>query len=1338
MKFCVSLLVLVLAAAVQADVYLHNFRGSNNRLDEARRDRNNANRLFDSQNNNRGGSNVGNMYFYEGEKIPLEWSVQHGCGSHDNDCQLVFQYMCSDHVRDGATTRTIPDQPSNCLNNDCNNDVRYGMHETYDYYQNCRSRVRNKGLFTADRNLNGQSARFTRQNERGTRRGYECPEERDHYPYWHPTPWIDVAILTNDGDRCDWYRAESENVKGRYHCRLPDSWYHHRVSQNANNVFIPNNKIGCENQNAPGSQMVTFLSQEATKGHRALQTIVQQEVDRCLAALSACDSLTGTANTTCRNNFRAGGVSEAAIQSQVPICGSDGVWSKHPYSDCNICIKSECATKSNFHVRNMTAFNATNGCKDGFLPDLNNNMYCITSDCYNETSSFEQAQAVDTARTELLIGKYVIPDDPTDFSCPRRETLSATCFTDRIPKAVWEMVPPHNTRFPWAQAPMCTEPRWSRVNHHGNAWGGFWQGFNYTFPSDYRQHCVFRMRYNITTSDYAGLNPHNGSEVNASYNKNNGNNNPAKIPIRSTHKIPMIDSTRPYENARGYLFEQNPQVQIFDFDVYQQYCAPGTEAIPDDPTRCITGTDRQGNPTTAMAPHKYCPYPYTWLVNMTTCMMPMDMPGRTDASATPKTTDDDFELQLAINTNQFGRTFQDRTHSYSGRQRSDALKDKCDSIYALNVRGKRGNIVQTYPGTEYDFVPNRLHVAEGDCIHFQWTGSNTNPNNNDGQGKQGTDRSNIALLEYVRGEGGRGVYSFGGKGADGTTWTTKGMEPGWESFNFEERNERPTMADMACPPASDPEFSTVHPVFWKFCTKGRPTCVWSKKPANGECPDGTVEDTFDPRVQNTEYCVTEACAATRYAARPANPASSWTNKWNSDASRRQNSLIKAPNFLPSDIAVSDTLKRGQWGMSHPEHLDNVTAWGFLGLSRPHLVNLATLDNIQYGGEMSELDDAGTYFDLPVHKATGKGTYFYLCTRNNNFSNRSQKGKIVVTDAPENEESIGTPGGFVSVTMRESFTGVPNTEEEAIGQGDFWIQVPPKAMTSATQVKMNVMESNDRVGLGNDAASEMLWVGPTNLATNTLIPDFTLTAEGANRRDTLPEDIWVSLKIINASAIWFRIRSDGFEALAKTSPNVTLIFKGKNFNVRVPVSFDANNELEGMWTASSATPVLSAYIREFEQGTVVVGLDIDGDEYSGTAEKDPESGQPLIVRMPVSVTLTYGSVYFWPDTLSGRDCITDKEGCAFIRRKVKGAKIDDGEAVFEVGASQTEPAGGFYQVSAGNNLPLIVGVTVACVLVALAAVGAAVYFRKHPDKWENAKSWGPRKYKSLSRSFANQV
>lgn len=59
--------------SIKCDIYLHNPRGSNNRLDEQNRERANANRLFDSQNNNRGGYNVGYLYYYAGSQLQIEW-----------------------------------------------------------------------------------------------------------------------------------------------------------------------------------------------------------------------------------------------------------------------------------------------------------------------------------------------------------------------------------------------------------------------------------------------------------------------------------------------------------------------------------------------------------------------------------------------------------------------------------------------------------------------------------------------------------------------------------------------------------------------------------------------------------------------------------------------------------------------------------------------------------------------------------------------------------------------------------------------------------------------------------------------------------------------------------------------------------------------------------------------------------------------------------------------------------------------------------------------------------------------------------------------------------------
>jgi len=518
-----------LVSKAAADCYMHNPRGSNNRLNEKSANRNNGNRLFDSQNNNRGGYNVGDLkssafdpnsnadqtgslypgafdkdqyseMFYEESELTVEWTNQHGCGGNEGDdphklnCNMVLQYTCNNEkhyldkpgmalgmeveIKNGRNTNTpdsagsVSDVANQKLQNDNN---RRGRHEGEGYYYECQKRSRNKGLFLADQKLKGNAAQYTRQNPNGNRRGLECPEERDYYPYWAPSPWVDIAYLTSNVEDC------GKSVPGAFD-----------VLGNSQN----NNQIG-----------------------------------KCV--------------TTERSN------NNLAAAQLLPITESE-------------CTEAGGAWETTSH----------------------------------------------------------------------------------------KVKPPH-----------CGPSDWSRVNHLGNGRHGQPVTYNWTLPKAENSYTglaemcdirggaakiVLRMRYNISTDDYD---------------------------VRLTNS----SSNEDLHNGVFSPIENNPTVDI------------GADTL-------------QG-------------------------------------------------LRLAINTNQFGRTFQDRSHAFYLKKRPANQQWAGKRMYNLNVRGKRGNIVQTFPSVEYDFVPNNLHVVAGDLVHVQWTGSNTHNNGNPagdgqagdaGEGTGGTDRHNIA------------------------------------------------------------------------------------------------------------------------------------------------------------------------------------------------------------------------------------------------------------------------------------------------------------------------------------------------------------------------------------------------------------------------------------------------------------------------------------------------------------------------------------------------------------------------------------------------------------------
>lgn len=538
------------------------------------------------------------LTYYTGSVLRLEWTNQHACGPNPNVfCEVVIQYGCKckpselaaegqdetyclRYLRDGYPTEGLPNPQlpntassgsftdsgngnvdgayyygtfrendggtnyegtgtipfSTDPNNgnfrsqvfysgnfsaypvntaewtDALNGVEYGYHESATFYkERCLRTERNHGLYLADQKINGDGAERTRQNPGGTRRGLECDEEREYHPYWRPSPFKDIAVLTSDLSHCDYFQMLSQNVY----------------------------------------------------------------------ALGQCDNC----GDACQ---------QASTYNRIPIT-------------MEACIQGGGSWRTP----------ATNGVD--LPPDCKVHMYSRDNHLGNAYDVTESGGKLLSSQPETAHYNWLVSDSIVEGIDDPEEGLE----------------------------------------------------------------CIIRMRYNMSTGDYPGHSVHlSGGDPTAPF-------------YDSKKNCPRIDRGENQDN------------------------------VEEDVINSVADNNCVYNLTLDSKPLYNRPHVRVW--------------------------DDDIKLALAINTHQTSRTFEDRSYVFKVARRPASDVSNSVRIYNLNCRGKRGNIVQSYPGVEYDFVPNRLEVSVDDVVAIGLHGSDFNEarNPNNGEGWEYSDRFNI--VEMVKG-----------------------------------------------------------------------------------------------------------------------------------------------------------------------------------------------------------------------------------------------------------------------------------------------------------------------------------------------------------------------------------------------------------------------------------------------------------------------------------------------------------------------------------------------------------------------------------------------------------
>lgn len=86
------------------------------------------------------------------------------------------------------------------------------------------------------------------------------------------------------------------------------------------------------------------------------------------------------------------------------------------------------------------------------------------------------------------------------------------------------------------------------------------------------------------------------------------------------------------------------------------------------------------------------------------------------------------------------------------------------------------------------------------------------------------------------------------------------------------------------------------------------------------------------------------------------------------------------------------------GVSNPSALDTAIAFASSGYYQCFSASKCSAESVESKSPMNQLlNDAPASFEGAVirFKQGSQGIYYYICSRNNNFTNRSQKGHIRV-------------------------------------------------------------------------------------------------------------------------------------------------------------------------------------------------------------------------------------------------------------------------------------------------------------------------------------------------------